>query len=245
MSLSKFFAGLFKKKPLAPASVPLPVIQPPAIDWPLPAEPEPVPVPVSKYNGEQVLCFYANLLDFLGTFQGIIADPAEIFRYRSAILTPENLFYVDRDRAEKDPKLKQLIPYTILRRNNHVFCYQRTKKGGESRLHDKWSVGVGGHINPADGEPGEAYDIAFWRELNEEVSLRMMRSSNIVGLINDDSDDVGKVHFGIVHQIQVGFAPLSFRDPAVENGKFLPVSQHRSLLDRYENWSQLVIENLL
>ena len=64
-------------------------------------------------------------------------------------------FFVERDYAERTPALKQVIPYTIVFRRDdqgipQIFRLVRTKAGGEARLHNKLSIGVGGHIEPVD-----------------------------------------------------------------------------------------------
>ncbi len=113
---------------------------------------------------EEVLVFPSRLLDELGPFEGI---STEIERYLPTFLHPEHLRYIPRSLAEDDPSHKQLIPYVVLRSGDEVFCYTRGKKGGEQRLHDRWSLGVGGHICREDGDEGQiAYEAGFvasWR----------------------------------------------------------------------------------
>ncbi len=206
------------------------------------------PPPKSKPNKEMVMVFKAELLDKLGKFQGVITDKAEIKRYTDEILKEENLFYMDRAAAEKDPNFKQLIPYCVLILANKVFVYRRTNKGNESRLHDRFSIGVGGHISPIDGLGKEAYSAAMRRELEEEVSWMGNVHDEMVGLIYDDSDEVGKVHFGIVQTIyldrfynQHGFA---VKDKALDNFEFSWIMEVlREDKSRFENWSRLILES--
>lgn len=196
-------------------------------------------------EGEKVLCFPGKLLDNLGMFRGVLQGSA-MKPYVQEILKPENLSYIDRTQAENDPSWKQLIPYCVLLRGFNVFRYQRTPKGGESRLHGKWSLGVGGHINPEDGQPGErAYAQAFQRELLEEVHLPDSTYSSIMGLIYDQSDAVGRVHFGIVHFIQVGSGALEFHDPALGLGHFDTPGNVRQDIELFENWSKLIAKELI
>ena len=60
--------------------------------------------------------------------------------------------FVDRATAEQDPTHKQVIPYLVLRDGERWFLMRRTRAGGDARLHDLWSIGVGGHLNPGDGD---------------------------------------------------------------------------------------------
>ena len=197
---------------------------------------------------ERVLTFPADALDALGRFQGALAGE-DVDRYLKVILEPLHLAYVDRPWAETDVSLKQIIPYCVLRQGNTIFTYRRTKSGNESRLHDKLSVGVGGHINPEDGQPGEeSYLRAFARELTEEVRISPddILSSEVIGLLNDDSDEVGKVHFGIVHLINVRWgAKLTFEDPALADGEWQHLLELKRGPFNLENWSRLVVDRLL
>jgi len=59
--------------------------------------------------------------------------------------------YVPRPDAETDPSLKQIIPYLVLRDGDRIFLMKRTRAGGDPRLHDRFTVGIGGHLNPGDG----------------------------------------------------------------------------------------------
>ncbi|MGA2256039.1 MAG: hypothetical protein ABSG53_15440 [Thermoguttaceae bacterium] len=103
---------------------------------------------------------------------------------------------------EIDPSYKQLIPYVIFMHRNvdqpAIFQYTHTKGQGEARLHGKHSVGIGGHISTFDGIAHPYHD-GMKRELEEEVSINTPYTTRRVGLINDDSTEVGSVHLGIVH----------------------------------------------
>ena len=59
--------------------------------------------------------------------------------------------YRPRGEAEKDPSWKQVIPYLLMRDGHRLFLMQRTRAGGDARLHDRYTLGIGGHLNPEDG----------------------------------------------------------------------------------------------
>ena len=117
-------------------------------------------------------------------------------------------------------------------------------EGGEERLHAKKSVGVGGHVSVTDEGVEETYTQGMLRELAEEVSIGTSYQMEIAGFINDDSNDVGKVHFGVVHIVTVA-------EPEVTNGEedlafagFVPVKDALVDIDKYENWSQICLNSL-
>jgi predicted NUDIX family phosphoesterase len=212
-------------------------------------------IPAPEKPKEQVLVFPADAIDiFYDDFTkagGVVKHAELVNMVLDDIFKSGRLHYMDRETAENDPNFKQVIPYTVLMRGRTVLRYQRTKKGGDARIHDKWSIGAGGHINPCDGDvhtgsSDDFYGAAFRRELLEEVSLEGYFVAPILGLIYDDSDAIGRVHFGIVHCLDVPHtATLGFKDPALANGEFRHVLDLKRSEEEFENWSKLVIDNLL
>ncbi len=195
-----------------------------------------------KYNSlettaEQVLCFPAKLLDSLGKFEGVSTD----IRKYLPVFDKKNHTYVLRSKAEQDPSWKQLIPYCVLRFGGHVFCYQRTPKGGESRLHGKYSLGVGGHINPGDID----YEESVARELDEEIDGLTAYRNNVVGMLYSEADSVSCVHFGVVHRLTLNDRNITPKASALTAGAFRDILWLKANADKFENWSQLVIGNLL
>ena len=87
------------------------------------------------------------------------------------------------------------------------FVYERLSGGGEERLHGQSSIGVGGHMNDVVGADSinEVLRVNAQRELEEEVGLASEDSQNMeyIGFINDDTNEVGKVHMGVVFKITV------------------------------------------
>ena len=96
---------------------------------------------------EHVLVFPSALLDELGRFHGLCFD---VERYLPTVLDPANHRFMRRSDVEDDPTYKQLIPYAILRHRERFFCYRRGKLMDEPRLHQCYSIGVGGHISTED-----------------------------------------------------------------------------------------------
>ncbi|MCP3917012.1 MAG: hypothetical protein GY711_15805 [bacterium] len=172
----------------------------------------------------------------------------------------EDGFFVERDYAERTPSLKQLIPYTVVMRPSRnaegdfdTFCLRRTRQGGERRLHDKLSIGVGGHINPVDlnGEGSEAkrnlLRAATNREVcEEELSIGGDFELRTIGLLNDDSNSVGAVHVGVV-QVLTTDSPVEVRETNQLIGQFTPTHELRAQREggaNFETWSSLLLGDL-
>ena len=151
---------------------------------------------------ERVLCFERKLLEQTGVFQGI---SLEVEKYLPVFTRPASMVYLNRSEAELDKRYKQLIPYVLILCNGRILRYRRGKGGQETRLHGLFSVGVGGHISEEDHglfSSDRGYQDGMRRELMEEVAIGDVKDA-AVAVINDDSTEVGYVHFGVVHVVQV------------------------------------------
>jgi len=145
-----------------------------------------------------------------------------------------------RSAMELDPSFKQIIPYLILRDGPRWFLMQRTRAGGDRRLHDHWTIGVGGHLNPGDGD---LYG-GLAREWREELIAGFEPDLRFVGLLNDDTTAVGQVHLGVVFQAEAAGRPVAVRETDKLTGEFAPTWAVRDVRDRLETWSRLAFDHL-
>lgn len=192
---------------------------------------------------ERVLCFERKLLEDLGVFQGLSLD---VDKYLPTVTASKNIVYRNRSEAELDRRYKQLIPYVLVICNGKILRYRRGKGGGEKRLHGLYSVGVGGHISEEDnGLFAEAvgYHDSMRRELMEEVAIEGAKDV-AVALINDDSTDVGYVHFGVVHVLDVSSEDVAGNRSGILAPEFVPIADATKDLSEYESWSRFCLEQL-
>jgi len=153
--------------------------------------------------------------------------------------------FLPRPQAEDDPSHKQIIPYVVLCRGNEVFATRRLKKGGETRLHGLISLGVGGHINAESDAPED--DILYHglhREIDEEVIISKRGALTPRGLINDDTNEVGKFHLGMFFTLEVE-GEVAVRETEKLEGFWLRRDQLAEKAPEMETWSQLVVGALL
>jgi predicted NUDIX family phosphoesterase len=195
-----------------------------------------------KYLEEYVLAFPTEVLDHIGAFQGI---SFEVDKYLEVILNPKNHTFIKRKDAENDPAYKQLIPYALFLCENNFFVYRRGKLLGEKRLLGNYSLGIGGHISVTDpGLFGSSYEDGLKRELNEEVFIDSPYRQRIAALLNDNSNDVGKVHFGIVHILTLEKPLVRPKEKSINETKFLGLGELQQDIDKFENWSKICIQNI-
>jgi len=206
---------------------------------------------VSQVTTERVLVVPTSAFRDLGYFQGFSSDAS---KYLSELLRSDQTSYLSRELAENDPSFKQLIPYVVFRFRDaagqtYLFQYVRGKGQGEGRLHSKRSIGIGGHINDVD-EDGQkdshdaTYQEGMRRELAEEVIIDTPYTDRCVGLINDDETEVGKVHLGIVHLIDVEQPNVRPRETDLLDAGFIPIEDIRREPERLESWSRICLEHL-
>jgi predicted NUDIX family phosphoesterase len=150
-----------------------------------------------------------------------------------------------RPAMEADPAWKQVIPYPVLRDGDAWFLMRRTKAGGDARLHDRWSIGVGGHVNPADGGLDGDLTSALRREWHEELVVDFVPAFRFVGLLNDDTTPVGEVHLGLVYEGDAAGRPVAIRETDKLSGAFADTRAVADVADRLETWSRLAFEFLL
>jgi predicted NUDIX family phosphoesterase len=150
----------------------------------------------------------------------------------------ENHFFVDRPEAEHSPQYKQIIPYVLIRHDGSWYLLQRTKNQTEARLHHKLSLGIGGHINP---DTPDILD-GLQKELEEEVNVAGDYDLTFVGILNDDTTEVGQVHLGAVYVLDAHDANVTVRETDKMEGRWVSQSdlaQHREAM---ETWSQIVYD---
>jgi predicted NUDIX family phosphoesterase len=201
---------------------------------------------MGKYADENVLVISRELFDRLGAFEGICF---ETDRYLPQILDPANNYFLNRDLAEDDPSHKQIIPYAIFRHGDRYLHYVRGGGSGEKRLAAKGSIGIGGHINDTDHAASsldkDTYTIGVEREIDEELNLTGGHTQEILGLINDDSNEVGKVHLGVVHLFTLESDEVTSAEDNIENLTFLTLEELAERRDSLETWSRICLEGLL
>jgi len=192
---------------------------------------------------ERVLCFERKLLEELGVFQGL---SLETEKYLPVVTSASRILYLNRSDAEKDRRYKQLIPYVLVICQDRILRYRRGKGGQETRLHGLFSIGIGGHISEEDNglfSSGIGYHDSMRRELKEEVDVEEEKDA-VVAVINDDSTEVGYVHFGVVHIMYVADESIAGRRSGIVAPEFIPIAEAVKDAAGYESWSRFCLENI-
>jgi len=169
------------------------------------------------------------------------------------LLTPDEALFVDtvesrctflgRDVVETDPSYKQIISYCVIMSGDDVFMTRRTKRQTEARLHDRMSVGIGGHVASVD-EGKDMVMRGLRRELEEEVYIRGDYTMRYLGVINDNSTDVGSVHAGICYLVRVAAGDCEVREKEKMVGQWVPFADIGAYYPYFEEWSKIVVDTM-
>ena len=191
----------------------------------------------TQLHDEQILVIKRSLLFPQGAWQGLRS--VNYVHYTQLI--QNNKEFHARAAMEQDPTYKQIISL-IFTHQDRYFLMQRQAKASETRLQNKFSLGIGGHINQEDLVHA---DIAQWarREFDEEVDFSGTYTIEPLGILNDDSNSVGQVHVGFVYLLHGSSDAIAIKSEH-KGGEMLTLAQCQEKYSLMETWSQIAFDFL-
>lgn len=157
----------------------------------------------------------------------------------------QSFYFAPRSKAEYDFEAKQIIPYVVLMSEDTVLLVRRFQTQSEVRLHDKYSMGLGGHINPEGEDIHEIIQNGITRELNEELILDEPLEYTPVGILNDNTNEVSRVHLGLVYVANANADKVQIREKDKMSGEFVLIDKLDDYLPKMESWSQILVRDKL
>jgi predicted NUDIX family phosphoesterase len=192
---------------------------------------------MTQTGPEQVMVVERHVLEPFIVERGLVQDGYDDIFDRIV----DTHFFIDRPTAEISPQYKQIIPYVVIRNGQSYFLLQRTQKQTEARLHHKLSLGIGGHINP---DTPDLLD-GLQKELDEEVTIASDYDLTFMGILNDDTTDVGRVHLGVVYLLDAHAANVTVRETEKMTGRWAGRAELELLRQQMESWSEIVFDALI
>ncbi|TMC83155.1 MAG: NUDIX hydrolase [Chloroflexi bacterium] len=189
---------------------------------------------------EQVLVVRREDIFPDGAWHGFVTDDLE--RHQRVIR--ESHFFKPRAEVENDSSFQQVIPYVVFRHGDRYLLTHRLRASSEKRLRKQYSLGVGGHINPGDLQGGDPIIDGLKREWAEEVIYDGSFEAKLLGLLNEESSPVSKVHLGVVFLVEGDSPNIQIRETNKLAGDLLTLDEMRIHFLEMESWSQLVYERL-
>lgn len=160
--------------------------------------------------------------------------------------------YLERGLMEQDPSYQQPIPYALIvnPQTKCVIAYQRggnNSATGEHRLYERRSLWVWGHVEQDEQDTPNPLDATIRKEVQEETGLTTIDQCTIIWYINDNSDQVGKVHLGVVYLITTSDTNVTVVDGEMQQVYFKTIQEIDDMItsDYYdvESWSRIVREH--
>lgn len=189
---------------------------------------------------EEVLVVERAALEALLPGEGFWTETIEPVRR----FVQEHHYFLPRDRAEYDTTAKQIIPYVVVRQAGRYFLLRRKRKQTEARLHDKLSLGVGGHIDAAEETSEDPLTAGLLRELAEEVSVERVVSLRCVGVLNENNGGVSDYHTALVYLLEAE-GTVTVRETEKMSGDWATVAELEAVAERLETWSQIVLRDVI
>jgi predicted NUDIX family phosphoesterase len=184
--------------------------------------------------------------------QGLIIGNSDVLK----MIVQKGLFG-KRNELEEDPSFKQIIPYAVIsykepkrsgvRRSQSFYLFKRTSGQTEKRLQNKFSLGVGGHMNPGNSmESEEQYLIdELKRELFEEVRLLngcSIEDIEFIGFINDETIPVSRVHVGLLYNIRVSNKEVYVNETDKMTAAWIEKSGLAEFYEGMETWTKIIYD---
>ncbi len=188
---------------------------------------------------EKILVVPRNIFFQKGGWQGIKKDNLDYYLE----LIKNNSFFKRRGDVEKDPSYLQIIPYIIFSFQNKFFLYKYIKEAGEKRLIDSYQLAVGGHIDLADGKDLE---LAAQREWEEEVDFKgKIIDKKLVGILNDDTEMVEKVHLGMIYHFMGDSDNIKVKETDKLKGEMVKKDNISGYLRDTDIWASIIWQDYI
>ncbi len=194
---------------------------------------------------QHIICTESEVVEKQIKSDGFIKTDDNIFDIKKIWVGP-------RPTLETNENFKQIIPYILLSHQGKIALYQRTKKGGENRLHNMHSIGFGGHIDAFDlayNDDGEinldkTIENSGQREIDEELIISNIVSKKHLGYIYDSSNPVGRVHIGVVEQWELSSDAIKSNEDEIDVVGLFSTDELKQHKGKMENWSEHIISGL-
>jgi len=193
----------------------------------------------STHHDEQILVVKRDTLFPNDNWQGLKIDNLE----QCLAAIEQHAEFNPRSLMETDPTYKQIIPYLIFQHEDKFFLMQRSNNASEKRLQSKYTLGIGGHVRADDLQQGSSLFDWAQREFHEEVQYEGKIKIGTLGMLNDDSNEVGKVHMGLVLMLFGESEEISVKSE-LAGGELVTFDKLIEQLPNMETWSQIIVKTL-
>lgn len=192
---------------------------------------------------EKILVVARNIVFRDEVWQGIKTENLDYY----LDLIKNNYQFKKRSKVEEDPNWQQIIPYILFSFEDEFFLYKYLEKTGEKRLVNNYQLGIGGHINPIDIKgKGDILEAGADREWLEEVDYSgNILNKKLVGILNDDTRSVEKVHLGLIYHFRGDTPKISVKEKNILKGGLVNLNSLGKYMKNIQGWAPIVYREYL
>jgi predicted NUDIX family phosphoesterase len=220
---------------------------------------------------EELLCVPERAFREVLTFQGIDTDAGPILDH---LFINNSTLYVPRSEAEVRNDAKQFVTYVLLQSGPRLLFFRRSYLSRAAEfLRGSRCVGFGGHVSADDflmwSREDNGLEACARRELSEELHLNLVSvdkceyagapnyisrktislfrevSLELLGILNDDSSEVGRRHVAVIYRAWVtdwNLARLLGKgDSSIKALGWIDITKETLDISDFEYWSQLCL----
>ena len=85
----------------------------------------------------------------------------------------------------------------------------------------------------------------LFKELHEEIHIEDSFEIEYIGVIHDESTNVGKVHLGLLYLLNLSSSNVRILENHKMVGKWIATDELNNYLDSMENWSRIVFSQFI
>lgn len=194
-------------------------------------------------TSEQIIFFNEDDLSFLGSESFIEANEEVYSKLKQVPIHVQKRSLLEYVEEQRHP-----IPYVYIRDGERIFFISRESGSGELRLIGMKGM-LGGHVGEEDlihNDLQETLNNGMLRELEEEAGITSENifSIQLKGIIKSDVG-VDNDHLGLVYEITLNNNDVETQEEGVINGLWLNKNEIKEHYDSFENWSKIVIDNVI
>ena len=154
---------------------------------------------------------------------------------------------LDRNLAAGDRSYRQLVACTTLHHNYRWLTHAHPSLEGTSSSAQQRSLIVSDVIRMGDRTPlflDDLLAVAAARTVDRAVLIAGGYDLRLAGLIDGDGDEFGRAPLGLVYVAKLKQPGASARDSGISGISFCGNGDLRITRDRFEPWSQILIDHL-
>ncbi len=200
---------------------------------------------------QDVLVIPSKKLENFYSRRGFYFTRKDVLQAKQIVM--EHGVFIDRKNAEQTEDVKQVVAVGVIRCGARILCLRRARKSNRKTLRLRWTIMIGGHVDDGDGQSRNPAFHCLLRELREEIGVAPEEPPQLIGVVVDPENPVGRLHIGFVFDVQVRSPEVRIlskfdnsefvNSRSSRNHRFMSESEIDSLVEKLDSWSYLYVSS--